>query len=328
MQVLSHTSRLLAPVALPLPFSFFLRVFLAGLFSAVFAQAPCAAQPEGFPPLGDFPDARVVTREFQPNGTYVLALGTYKKVGGTWVADREQRVPGPLSRRTLELPSGFSAREGFDFYRKQFDGYRMRELFACEQRECGGSINWANNHFNVIQLYGLDQFQYYGVYEIADASSVYYASLYAVQRGNRRVYVQLDLVRAPETSQAAALAENPASFHRQLREQGYFVLPGFEVTGASDAWSVSTAEGAITALAALLRQEPEWQIALVGHDDGPSSLQVQRDQSLAYARQVRGQLVNKGVAESRIKVFGVGGLAPAGRGDRSARVEVVLIAKE
>ncbi len=235
------------------------------------AAVPVVAQGTQVPEflgLKDFPDARALVREYKPEQTYVLALSTYKKIGGTWSAEREQRISGDVLRRTLELPSDFSAREGFAFYEKQLEAYRLRELFACEQRECGGSINWANNHFNVIQLYGQDQHQYYSVYEVVRDDVVYYASLYSVRRGNQRVYVQLDLVRTPETDRPA-LALNPATLGKSLRDAGFFVLPGFD------------GHGARLACETMLPLKRGWRscvrspaCALVGYDYGAGSLEA------------------------------------------------------
>lgn len=299
---------------------------LLGLFWAVSAAAiaqEASAMPD-FLGLEDFPGARVLMREYQPDRPYLLALSTYKKLGGTWTAEREQRLRGDVLRRTLELPADFSAREGFVFYENQLTQHRSRELFACEERACGGSINWANNHFNIIQLYGLDQFQYYSVYELVRDEVVYYASLYAVRRGNRRVYVQLDLVKLPETERPS-LSLSPEVLGERLRNAGYFVLPGFDVLGAAQQWQVAVSEPAIEAVAGLLRQESDWTLALVGHDYGAGSLAAQREQSLRYAEQVRDKLKARGIDEQRVLVFGLGSLSPAGKGERSARVEVVRL---
>lgn len=307
--------------------TFLLNMALSGValcLAATSALAQSTTQVPEFLGLEDFPEARIMMREYRPDETYVLALSTYKKLGGTWSAEREQRVRGNVLRRTLELPSGYSAREGFAFYEKQLTAGRARELFACEERECGGSINWANNHFNVIQLYGLDQFQYYSVFEIVRDDTVYYASLYSVRRGNRRVYVQLDLVQMPEVERPS-LTVNPTVLGERLREAGYFVLPGFDVVGSAQDWQVSVAESTIEALAALLRQESNWVVALVGHDYGAGSLESQQAQSMQYAEQVREKLKARGIDEQRMPVFGLGSLSPAGKGERSARVEVVRL---
>lgn len=277
--------------------------------------------------LKDIPEARVMRREYRPDQDYTLVLSTFKKVDGAWIADREQRVSGDLSRRTLELVREYSAREAYQFYREQLAEFPVRELFVCRERECGGSINWANNHFNVIQLYGLDEHQYYGVYEVSARDAVFYASLYTVRRGNRRVYVQLDLVRTPKTD-GQMLSSNPATFRHNLAESHFFVLPGFEVTGTEDEWSVSVPGTTLEALAAVLRQEPDWRLALVGHDYAAKTVAAQQAQSLEYAEKVRAALTARGVSEGRLSVYGLGSLAPAGRGERSARVEVVRLPQQ
>lgn len=287
------------------------------------AQSP----PSDFLGIENLPNAREMVREVKKDTMYNLVLGTFKKTGGTWTPDRERRVRGDVQRRTLELPDDFSAREGYDFYLEQLEQYPLRELFVCRERECGGSINWANNHFEVIQLYGLDQHQYYGVYEIARDEAVYYASLYAVRRGNRRVYVQLDLVKAAG-NEASAMAANPETLGSLLRDEGYFVFPGVELTGSAQDWTLSLPEAHVEALVSLLEREEDWSVALVGHDYGAGDLDQQRADSLAYAQQLRATLVEAGIDEDRLYVHGLGGLAPAGRGDRSARIEVVRLPED
>lgn len=274
--------------------------------------------------LEDVPGARALLREHKKDSRYHLALGTYKKVRGTWTPDREQAVRGEVYRRTLELPSERSAREGYQFYLEQLQQYPVRELFACQQRECGSSNTWANNHFEVIQLYGLDQHQYYGVYEVTAGEKVYYASLYSVRRGNRRVYVQLDLVQLSAAEERLSAA-NPETLASLLREDGYFVFPGFELTGSTEDWDLKLAEEHIVALVELLESEDTWRLALVGHDYARYTLDQQREDSREYARQLKARLVEEGVAEKRLEAFGLGGLAPAAKGDRSARIEVVRL---
>lgn len=286
------------------------------------AMVPAVAEQGDFPPLENVPGARVMVSEYQPESYYTLALSTYRKVGGTWSAERERSIRGDVSRRTLEMPSRVSAREAYEHYREQLARYRLRELYTCRERGCGGSINWANNHFEVFQLYGLDEHQYYGVYELTEGKEVYYASLYAVRRGNQRVYVQLDLVH-PKTRPTVAV--DPATFGETLRRSGFMRLPGLDVTGTSEEWSLEVSEEPLKALVAMLRQESGWRIALVGHDYGPGSLSAQRERSRQYARRVRERLTEQGIDGERLEAFGLGRLAPAGRGERSARVEVVLL---
>ncbi|MDQ2075518.1 DUF4892 domain-containing protein [Marinimicrobium sp. ABcell2] len=285
------------------------------------AQARSVEDPLG---LEVFPGARTLLDQRQANADYTLALGLFRRSGNQWQIQRERRLKGTVIRRTLELSSGYSAPEGFDFYREQLQPFSPRQLFSCTGRECGSSSRWANQHFNVIQLHGLDQYQHYAVYELTRAQRTYYVTLYSVQRGNRRVYMQVDLV-VPTVSAEEEIASDPASLANQLRSQGYFVFPGLTVTGTVDEREVLLSEAHVDVLVELLEQESDWRLALVGHDYGGTDLDGQRRASLQYAQALQAALQEEGVESGRLEAFGLGGLAPARRGERSARVEVVLL---
>lgn len=146
--------------------------------------------------LQTYPNAREVFHSSEQQDQYWLALGVYRKIEGIWQADKAQRLSGLLERTTFELPASHSAEKGFDFFKQQLVGLNARELFHCKARDCGTSNSWANNHFKVIQLYGLDQYQFYSAYEIAGTNEkALYVALYAVMRGNKRTYVQLEILR-------------------------------------------------------------------------------------------------------------------------------------
>lgn len=285
------------------------------------------AESNGTNPLGlqDFPGARVVVEERQDNADYTLAFGKYKKIDGNWVVDERQRLQGKLVRKTLELSSDYTAREGFNFYRQQLQKYRMRELFSCSGRECGSSINWANNHFGVIQLYGLDQYQYYGVYEVlTDEQNPYYVTLYSVLRGNRRVYLQLDILQGVDQV-SHQIASTPETLARLLDNQGYYVFPGFQLAGSGSELEVSLQEVHVETLASLLKRQERWRLALVGHDYAGDNLESQLQTSLMWAEHLKKALIGAGIDAGRLETHGLGSLAPAGRGERSARIEVVLL---
>jgi len=81
----------------------------------------------------------------------------------------------------------------------------------------------------------------------------------------------------------------------------------------------------IQALTGLLAAQPTLTLALVGHDYSATSIEQQQLASKKNAEQIKAALVAAGVDAKRLQVFGLGSLAPAGRGDRSARVEVVKV---
>lgn len=279
-------------------------------------------------PVQNYPNARAVFQSSSDTNEYVLALGSYKKIAGSWRVDRQQRLSGNLARYTLELPEGHSANNGFDFYLDQLQNFNFRELYHCKGRDCGTSNSWANNHFKIQLLYGLDQFQQYGAYEVTTADEKpFYVALYAVQRGNKRVYLQLDVLHVDKVVELG-IASSPESIIKSLATSGYYVFPDLVADDAKGNTNVQIKEAHLQALIDVLAQQPSWSVALVGHDYAPVPLAQQQKDSLRYAEQLKNALQEKGIASARIVTYGVGGLAPAGRGDRSARVEVVKISDQ
>jgi hypothetical protein len=282
--------------------------------------------------LQPYPNAREVNHSHIDMNDYLLALGSYKKVDGNWLVDRSQRLSGALERITIELPADHNAENGFSFYKEQLDKYNLRELFHCKARDCGTSNSWANNHFKIIQLYGLDQYQFYAAYEITSANEMpYYVALYAVIRGNKRALVQLDILHANKVDDIG-VASSPETLFKLLTVNGYFVFPDFLVNNAAafsstqdKATSVQIKAAHVQALTNLLNLQPTLALALVGHDYSATKLEAQQLASKKYAEQIQTALVAQGIDPKRLQTFGVGSLAPAGRGDRNARVEIVKI---
>ena len=301
-----------------------LRVF--ALFLLVCNAGWAAAQtPETDLGLEAFPHARVVFRSQLEDDDYILALGSFKKTEGMWNVDHHQRLSGKLTRMTLELPSTHTAEDGFQFYVQQLKKLGARELYRCDGRECGPSNSWANNHFKVIQLYGLDQHQHYAAYEVIhDQKPPYYVSLYAVLRGNKRVLVQLDILQS-DKAPAESIATDPDSLLRLFQTQGFYIFPGAVADDDSGTSRLVIKPEHVETLVKVLQRQAQWKIALVGHDYRTSALVNQQRDSLRYADSLKAALVKEGVSADRIVTHGLGSLAPAGRGSQSARVEVVKL---
>jgi hypothetical protein len=275
--------------------------------------------------LQPYPNAREVSNKTTTANDYLLALGSYKKVGENWLVDRSQRLSGALVRSTLELPADHSAETGFMFYREQLEKYNFRELFFCKARDCGTSNSWANNHFKIIQLYGLDQYQFYGAYEITSKEEKpFYVVIYSIMRGNKRAYVQLEILHVDKVDDFG-VASSPETLSKLLDTHGYFVFPDFVAAEKQGNERLQVKKGHIQALVSLLVLKPSLKLALVGHNYATSPIEQQQKESKSYAEQVKAAVIAQGVDEKRLQVFGVGSLAPAGRGDREARVEVVKL---
>ena len=171
-----------------------------------------------YPLADDFPfnihdEADVIYTRDKRLENYQLALGIYKKVRNRWQPEKGARLSGKLKGQTVELPESYDLEEVFDFYQRQLTSQSTTTLFFCESRDCGNSSVWANSHFNVRQLYGLDRFQFYGVYQLrfgAD-SQIHYVTLYTVRRGNNRIYAHIDifLPDAAESNPKSELLADP-----------------------------------------------------------------------------------------------------------------------
>ncbi|WP_439133642.1 DUF4892 domain-containing protein [Pseudomaricurvus sp.] len=269
--------------------------------------------------LAHFERASVMFESQSEVTDYILTLGTLKKVDGRWRAEREQRLSGQLSRLTQELEERRSEEEAFEFYRDQALKMGGQELFLCESRRCGSSGTWANQRFDIKQLYGLDQYQHYSALAInlKDGQQAYIA-LYAVRRGTGRSYVQVDILT---TSNRINLFSSSEVVTERLRGGREFRLP--ELTDGQ--LEPEQLEAVVNAL----RVQRSWYIGIVGLDVAAGTIEQQQARSLESATRVLKQLVEGGISEDKLRAYGVGGLAPNSiPDDRETSVNLVKIVPE
>lgn len=136
-----------------------------------------------------FPGAIIVAESAFEPAYYRLALGPQKKINNVWRAEYSESYSGKLRRLTLELPAGFTRDEVLSYYQQALSLDSAKLVYECFGRDCGSSNSWANSHFNIKQLYGLDQAQEYHAYK---TGSNEWLALYWVRRGNKRQYIQLE----------------------------------------------------------------------------------------------------------------------------------------
>lgn len=300
------------------------RLSLAGL--AVLLQLvlipQSLAQPAPSQLLEVYPRAEIIEESQAEVEDYRLAAGSARRVGGRW-AGEELRRDGMLSRITLQIPEGHEPEDVFRYYRQHLMAADARVLYQCRERNCGSSNSWANDVFELKLLYGLDQHQYYGLFEVATEDDLLnYVAVYTVLRGNRRAYAHLEVLKTQQASSAAAVS-NPTAIVEQLREQGYYPLAGLQLEGNE----LLIQPGQVQALVAALSSDRRLTLRIVGHDYSDRPLSEQLERSRQFAEQLREQLIETGVAEDRLEAHGIGSLAPARTGtggrERSFRVELV-----
>ncbi len=262
-----------------------------------------------------YPNSWIVDYSQERIPEYRLATGSMKKINGVISPEQEQYLAGTLTRITYQLPSGHSSTDAFNHFRRQFDGLAPELLFRCEARGCGDSNQWANVQFGIARLYGIDREQYYQALKLpaSGAAPSSYLAFYTVMRGNKRVYVQLDLLQPRQASDIS----DPASFIAELEQ-------GRRVYRQSGSLTADEAE----MLQQRMLDQPRLQLALVGHSDQGNSMESTTAASLKAAEVLKQTLLEQGLEASRISAYGVGSLAPAyDAAVPNQRVELLLYSR-
>lgn len=236
----------------------------------------------------------------RPVTDYRLLLGAAVKIDRQIRADAELRLEGELQQFTWEIPRSHEPAEAFENLRLQLRDGGAEVLYECSGRQCGASNIWANDLFGYSTLYGRDDSQRYLA---AELNGNHYA-LYAVRRGNQRVYLHLDLLKGE-----APLAN---AWYAPLESQGYMVLPH---------WPDSP-ELAVKELVAWMSDNTE-ALRLVVHQAGRDS-ELARSESEAHAVALRRQLIEEGIPAERLDAYGVGNLVPSVLGAQSQLVVIIL----
>ena len=231
------------------------------------------------PLLERYPRAWIVNYVAESSPDFRWALGALEKVDGVVTAEAEQRLKGDLVRISYRLPAGVTPNEAYQHIRDQLATKGAVQKFACEGRACGSSNQWANRVFGYSKLYGVERSQLYSAWQLGNTA----VALYAVQRGNKRVYLHLDLLELEAVDMVAS-----------LKQQGYV------------RWAPN---GDLSTLVGYLNSSNStfW---LVGHQQQSGAADVLQSSSQLLAQKVADELVSAGVQKDSIRVFGLGALAP------------------
>ena len=150
--------------------------------------------------------------------------------------EQQVRPSAGLEWATYETPRGTEPRDVVEHYLARIG---KAELFRCSGRDCGRSNDWANAIFGEAILYGPDSNQHYFAGEYGDAL----IALYVIERGNRRVYAHLRVLR-PDSR--VALSANEQLIERLAGEGVGMVenvVPGNDGRLDADALAVLAALG-------------------------------------------------------------------------------------
>lgn len=269
-----------------------------------------------------YPQSKIDAYSQTQSVDYLLALGAPKTVNGVMVLEYSERLAGELTRITYRAPDNYPSQDVFEHFSSQLNLLSHSVLFECHARKCGSSNQWANRIFDIRKLYGPERYQHYLAAQLSTAHGPVFVALYSIQRGNKRVYTQLDLLE-PEKGAFLELAVNPDTILSVLKTKGVFNLRNLQFDTADKL--AADSEQRLASVVTALRKNSRLKLYVVGHLEGDEAVDVLKARSLARAQSVLMALAAQGVSSERLSAQGVGPLAPVRqRSEDAARVGLVV----
>lgn len=273
------------------------------------------------PPMFAFPQSQSIrTQESDRVETYEFILSPVETAARELQIDESRRLQAQLKRETWRLPDSATFAEIRDFLRQKLRDTGFVTLFECEGRDCGRSNLWANQVWKLALLYGPNSSQFYLAMHNQEIEVL--AALYLVQRGNRRIYANLDLISPLEMPRFDSAQQLVAELRemRQVRLRG--VLPSTSwMRGLRDDPG-NEVRDALAPVAEQISSLVGKKIYVVCHLYGPESTEMLLAASGRWAELIADQLVREDGPE--LVPFGVGPLSPRLGPGVGSRVELVL----
>lgn len=300
-------------------------VCFASLLALVLLQPSLRAETTGIQSIAPsdfaFPDSLSVrSYRSEDEENYDFILSPVETAARELQIDESVRLSARYVRETWEMPRSARFDEIRDHLRSRLRQQGFTTLFDCAGRDCGRSNLWANQVWRLAVLYGPNTSQFYLAMQNEDRGLL--AALYLVQRGNRRIYANLDIIEPahmPKFETASRIAS-------QLRESGRVRLSG---AVPSSAWLRGLREDASEAVLQSLMPVAEQmallsgeRVYLVCHLYGPETTEELLEASQRWAALLVDELQVEGGAE--LVPFGIGPLAPLSGEAGATRIELVL----
>lgn len=255
---------------------------------------------------------RAVFSETIKSQEYRLTLSGLRKINAVHRSEREVLIRGEIQRETIEFNSGVSVSEAWVMLASSYLNNAYLELFSCLSLACGSSNAWANERFGIKQLYGMEQKQrYYALRSKLDPSV--YVALYFVERGNHRIYAQIDTIKT--LGAPVSISPSYSSIMNQIQTQGFYSI------SIDDDQKYINEE--LNAVAKALHSKPFLEFYIVGHAYSAKKLDENKRIAEQHVVAVVDALLLQGVKENRLEKHALGNLSPVNALPRD-RVELVL----
>ncbi|WP_271273937.1 DUF4892 domain-containing protein [Aliamphritea hakodatensis] len=278
---------------------------LSGLMMLVAGSAFAESDLRGssdYEGLKRYPLSWIVEYQSEASPDYLLALGKMKKKSGVIAPEASRRLSGQLRQITYRIPDGHSAEETFDFIVGQLQQQNAEELFRCQSRQCGNSHQWANQVFGVSRLYGVDRTQSY----LAARLGGDFIAVYTVKRGNKRVYLQLDILSDKPEAAVETLAVSGevgsavSDWQADFETSGAWLPVDFVATASDDQIDASVRQ-----ILNKIQSDTRTLVVLGYSDLAEGAL----SRSSEYVARVERVLLENGVSPERLSIIASGNLS-------------------
>ncbi len=259
-----------------------------------------------------FSDGRILYQQELQVSDYRLILSVPKKVNSQWVFDRVESIDAQLQKKTIELSREYTFGAAKTKLENYLRGLGAQPIFICNSLHCGSSNVWANEIFRVKQLYGLDASQSYQVWQLQQESTQYLV-WYLSQRGNRRIYLQLETLNP--LKDVTSITPDPLTLIETMLQSRFYVVP-------DDVYSLKNEE-LLDVLVKAMNRKPRQLFAVVGHSYTERSLEGNQKKSEQLAQEFVEVLLANGIKAAQLKAIGLGSLAPQGKKGLQ-RLEIVV----
>lgn len=173
------------------------------LFCLLAAQA-LFVHADGTMPF-EVPESTVEYQRLLTKHGVVLPLSAPKRISNEVRFEKFERMVDRSGREyLLRLDNLVSNKTAHRFFLDVF-GSTGEVLFACEQRACETSSDWANEFFREPKLYGRDNEQYYLAARFIKDGRMYHVGIYSVLNGRRAAYSYVRVFESASPEQVKVL---------------------------------------------------------------------------------------------------------------------------
>ncbi|PID42359.1 MAG: hypothetical protein CSA52_03835 [Gammaproteobacteria bacterium] len=244
-----------------------------------------------------FPYGKVLKENSIKSSDYLVVADQVKWVNNTLRLDSEIRLTAEGEKRLQLIDPGHSSKQAFLFMQSGLEARGAKPVFVCQGRDCGASNLWANQVFQVSRLYGKDREQFYGLYALNQEGHHQLVIVYAIKRGNGRVYLYTEQLTAQ------TIPPELAKYFGDQKPQ----LRSIEVSLSERKLSDIFASELFSRVKAMLDDNPAitlWLVCRVENEAATYADSVKASREIVES--AREWLVAKGVSASRIATLGIG----------------------